>query len=187
MLPLLMQDGRNRDSQGSSPGDIKDKRKGNAMETKELMYKSILNDAEQFGKEALVDPIPEIANEESLPHRAETMRVYFTARVQDLMSQFEALPKEIQGGTSYHQMREKIVDSLEKGFETLMHSQPAYHHCKGLQHELSETVALSQEVFQTIRNPHTPYPERLRFEGGRIEYRLSAERGFSPERSFASM
>ena len=133
---------------------------------------ALLKNAEYIGKKALVDPIPEMANEAGLPHRAETMRAYFTVHVNDLMDTFESLPKDARGGLSDPQMRARIVDAVEEGFESLIQAQPSFHHAKGLQHTLSDVLEYSREVFQTLRDPHKSYPERLQFTGGQIDYRL---------------
>jgi hypothetical protein len=146
---------------------------------------ALLNEAEQIGKKALVEPIPEMANEASLPHRAETMRVYFTMHVNDLMDTFGSLPKNARGGQSDPQMRARIVDALEKGFEYLIQAQPSFHHAKGFQHTLSEVLEYSREVFGTIREPHKTYPERLQFTGGQIDYRLPRNYAI-PQTSFSN-
>lgn len=142
------------------------------MNYEELTCDSILNEAEELGRQSLTDPIPELSNEESLPYRAETMRFHFTMIVNDLMEKFRALPKEARDGFSEARMRTRIVDALEKGFETLMRSQPSFHHASELQHDLAEVLDFTGDVFRTIREPDNPYPERLQFSGGPIGYRL---------------
>lgn len=150
------------------------------MSNEKLTCDAILNEAEELGRNALIDPINEMANPESLPARAETMRLYFTKLANDLMEKFEMLSIEERGEYSESKMRNKILDSMEKGFESLMASQPSYQHTKGLQHELSEEMIFQREVFRTIREPHKPYPEHLQFEGGQIEYRLPDEPSKTP-------
>lgn len=136
---------------------------------------SILTEAEKLGREAPIDPINEMASPESLPSRGETMRLYFTKLTNDLMTKFETLGMEARGGTSEEKMRKGIVDSLEKGFEALMGLQSSYQHTKGLQHEITEELKFSREVFQTIKEPQKTFPERLQFTGGQIDYRLPGE------------
>lgn len=58
-----------------------------------------------------------LLNEAGLPHRAETMRVYFTMHANDLMNTFESLPKDTRGGQSDPQMRARIVDAVEEGLD----------------------------------------------------------------------
>ncbi len=48
--------------------------------------------------------------------------------------------------TPEKEMRSRIVDSLEKGFESLMDCQSSYQHTKGLQHEITEEMKFSREV-----------------------------------------
>ena len=150
------------------------------MNTEKLTCNSILEQAEQLGKEAPIDPINEMANPESLPARAETMRLYFTKLVDSLMTKFETLTVEERGEYSDSKMRNKILNALEKGFEDLINSQSSYRHTKGLQHELSEELKFSREVFQTIREPDKTFPERLQFTGGQIGYRLPDEQNQFP-------
>jgi len=145
------------------------------MYTEKHTCVSIFEEAEQLGKEAPIDPINEMANPESLPARAETMRLYFTKLADDLMAKFETLGVEARGEYPAPKMRNKILNSLETGFESLMNSQSSYNHTKGLQHEISEELKFSREVFQTIREPNKTFPERLQFTGGQIEYRLPDE------------
>ena len=133
---------------------------------------SILTEAEKLGREAPIDPINEMANPESLPSRGETMRLYFTKLANDLMAKFETFSMEARKGIPEKEMRIRIVNSLEKGFESLMDSQSSYQHTKGLQHEIAEELKFSREVFQTIKDPNKTFPERLQFTGGQIDYRL---------------
>jgi hypothetical protein len=142
------------------------------MNDEECTCDSILNEAEELGRKSLTDPIPELSDEEGLPYRAETIRFHFTMIVNDLMEKFRALPKEAREGYSESQMRTRIVDTLEKGFETLLFSQTSFHHTPELQHDLREIRDFTRDVFRTVREPDQPYPERLQFSGGLIEYRL---------------
>ncbi len=150
------------------------------MNTNHSNIVTLMNEAETLGKNALVDPVPEMSNPESLPHRAETMRAYFMVRIDALMDEFNSLPEEDQEGLSSFRMRELIVESMRKGFLTLILDQPSHkldrstHH--DLSHDPSEMLEFTEEVFQTIRDPHRTFPEHLQFSGGKIHYRLRQKR-----------
>ncbi len=77
--------------------------------------------------------------------------------------------------TPEKEMRSRIVDSLEKGFESLMDCQSSYQHTKGLQHEITEELKFSRQVFQTIKEPDRSFPEHLQFTGDQIDYRLPGD------------
>lgn len=145
------------------------------MRFEEYTYESILNEAEMLAKKNPVDPVPELANHESLPHRAETMRAHFTLVLNELMEKFRAMPKDAREGLTESDMRTRIADALERGYESLVRSQPSFQHSADLQHDIDDILAFIHEVFDTIRKPDTPYPERLQFSGGPIEYRLPAD------------
>lgn len=142
------------------------------MRFEEYTFESILNEAEMLAKKSPVDPVPELANDESLPHRAETMRAHFTLVLNDLMEKFRAMPKEAREGLSEPEMRNRIANALEQGYESLVRAQPSFRHSAELQHDIDDILAFIHEMFDTIREPEKPYPERHQFSGGRIDYRL---------------
>ncbi len=94
------------------------------METQRKDRVYLLRKAFDFGRTALVDPVPELWDESAgLASRAETMRIYFEGLVNRLQAEYE----EASGEHVTPELRIEILGAMEKGFEKLMDEQPGYH------------------------------------------------------------
>ena len=92
------------------------------MEREERARAAILEKAYQLGGEALVDPVPELWNEDSLDSRIDTMKAHFEEILETLEKEYESLVSEPVSS----ELEMKILNEMQKGFESLMDTQPGY-------------------------------------------------------------
>lgn len=82
----------------------------------------ILSKSFQLGRTALVDPVPELWNEDSVDSRIETMKAHFEEILDKVSKEYVSLSKE----PVTPELEIKILNAMEQGFETLIESQPGY-------------------------------------------------------------
>ncbi|MHB1605816.1 MAG: hypothetical protein ACYCTV_05420 [Leptospirales bacterium] len=82
----------------------------------------ILSKSFQLGRTSLVDPVPELWNEDSVDSRIETMKAHFEEILEKLAKEYETLSKE----PMTPELETKILNAMQQGFEALIESQPGY-------------------------------------------------------------
>lgn len=102
----------------------------------------ILSKAFQLGRTALVDPVPELWNEDSIDSRIETMKFHFEEILGELAKEYASLSKE----PVTPEMEAKILNAIQQGFETLMETQPGYRESEAVENAVNTTnMRVSQE------------------------------------------
>ena len=92
------------------------------METIQKNRTVILERAFKLGRTASVDPVPEMWNSESLEARVDTMKEHFADILKTLEKEYEGMAKEQVGP----ELETKILNEMQRGFESLLHEQPGY-------------------------------------------------------------
>jgi|UniRef100_A0A7C3LT89 BMFP domain-containing protein YqiC len=92
------------------------------METVQKNKTVILERAFELGRKASVDPVPEMWNSESLEARIDTMKEHFEDILKTLEKEYEGMAKEQVGPD----LETKILNEMQRGFESLLHEQPGY-------------------------------------------------------------
>jgi hypothetical protein len=120
------------------------------METQRRDRTYILKKAYNLGKTALVDPVPELWDENvGRASRAETMRIYFEGLAEQLQSEYE----RASGERVTPEFRNEILNEMERGFEKLMDEQPGYHQVskESVTPEIrAEILEVMEKVFEAM-------------------------------------
>ncbi|MHB8423131.1 MAG: hypothetical protein ACYDAM_10275 [Leptospirales bacterium] len=136
----------------------------------------MLSKAYHLGRSALVDPVPELWNENSIGSRVDTMKTHFEELLEKLGKEYEYLAKE----PVTPDLEIKFLDAMEQGFETLMTDQPNYQEEKSAKEDArkAEMEVKEEIVSETKKILDETVDSVLTGKGGAIpkEYRANMAR-----------